>query len=306
MCRLIIRRAISCRSEPAVSIGCGRSAALMVGLPWRSHEPQPRRSPVSCPFGARILSAMDARTAPRAHALWPLLVGWLPVIAWAGLIFAFSAQPNLRFVPDQTLDFLVRKAGHMGEYGILALLLWRALATTTAWRWPGAWAVALAVLYAITDEFHQGLVAGRHESAVDVGIDAAGALIAVVAAGVIRARWTQGRPDRGRAGAAARPDEARCRRLITRCGGGRRRGGGSTGGRSGRTRQRPARGRRTRHLGSRTVALGTQPLRQMELCVAESAPPGRRHERCQPRPATNGQLASVRYAGRRSRSRHRC
>jgi VanZ family protein len=134
---------------------------------------------------------MDERTAPRAHALLPLLAGWLPVIAWAGLIFAFSAQPNLRFVPDQTLDFLVRKAGHMGEYGILALLLWRALATT-AWRRPWAWALLFAVLYAATDEFHQGFVAGRHESALDVAIDATGALIAVAAAAIVQTRRAPG------------------------------------------------------------------------------------------------------------------
>ena len=131
---------------------------------------------------------MDERTAPRAHLLRLRLVAWLPVIAWAGVIFAFSAQPNLRFVPDQNLDFLVRKAGHMGVYGILALLLWRALGVTTAWRRPWAWALVLAVLYSITDEFHQGSVAGRHPSALDVGIDAAGALIAVAAIGAVRAR----------------------------------------------------------------------------------------------------------------------
>jgi VanZ family protein len=118
------------------------------------------------------------------------LVAWLPVIAWAGLIFAFSAQPNLRFLSDASLDFLVRKAGHMAVFGILALLLWRALAGTTSWRRPWAWALVFAVLYAVSDEFHQGFVAGRHESAVDVGIDAAGALIAVVGAGIIRARRT--------------------------------------------------------------------------------------------------------------------
>jgi VanZ family protein len=116
------------------------------------------------------------------------VVAWLPVIAWAGLIFAFSAQPNLRFAADPGLDFVIRKAGHMAVFGILALLLWRALASTSAWRRPWAWSVALAILYAITDEFHQGFVAGRHESAVDVGIDAAGALIAVVGAGIVRSR----------------------------------------------------------------------------------------------------------------------
>ena len=131
---------------------------------------------------------------PRSSRAWHLpdlrrfIAAWLPVIAWAGLIFAFSAQPNLRFLPDQNLDFLVRKAGHMGVFGILALLLWRALAGTSAWRRPWAWALCLAVLYAATDEIHQGFVAGRHESAVDVGIDAAGAIIAGVGAGIVRSR----------------------------------------------------------------------------------------------------------------------
>jgi hypothetical protein len=43
-----------------------------------------------------------------------------------------------------------------------------------AWRRPWAWALALAVLYAASDELHQGFVAGRHAAAVDVGIGAAG------------------------------------------------------------------------------------------------------------------------------------
>lgn len=113
---------------------------------------------------------------------------WLPVIAWAGLIFAFSAQPNLRFASDEGLDFVVRKAGHMGVFGILALLSWRAVASTTAWRRPWAWALALTVIYAATDEFHQGFVAARGPAVRDVGIDAAGALIAIAVVGIIRSR----------------------------------------------------------------------------------------------------------------------
>ena len=91
-------------------------------------------------------------------------------------------------MPDESLDFLIRKAGHIGVFGILALLSWRAVAGTMAWHRPWAWAQALTVLYAVTDEFHQGFVAGRHPSAVDVGIDAAGALIAIVAVGIVRYR----------------------------------------------------------------------------------------------------------------------
>jgi hypothetical protein len=61
----------------------------------------------------------------------------------------------LVFLPDVTLDIVVRKLGHAAVFWILALLLWRAIATTTRVRRPGAWAVLLAILYAITDELHQ-------------------------------------------------------------------------------------------------------------------------------------------------------
>lgn len=107
------------------------------------------------------------------------LILWLPVLAWATLIFWFSAQPDFRFVPDQVLDLVVRKAGHMAVFGILALLTWRALAATMSLRRPWAWALVAAVAYATTDEAHQGFVVGRSPSVGDVGVDAMGALLAV-------------------------------------------------------------------------------------------------------------------------------
>lgn len=51
-----------------------------------------------------------------------LLLTWLPVVVWAGLIFALSATPNLRVAQSDLVDFVVRKAGHMAAFGILALL----------------------------------------------------------------------------------------------------------------------------------------------------------------------------------------
>ena len=131
---------------------------------------------------------MDQDQPPDTAKVLSLLSGWLPVALWAGLIFVLSAQPDLRFVPDAGLDFVIRKIGHMGVFGILALLAWRALAGTTAWHRPWAWAFALTVLYAASDELHQGLVAGRGPSAVDVGIDATGALVALIVIGLIRSR----------------------------------------------------------------------------------------------------------------------
>ncbi|MBF6605025.1 MAG: VanZ family protein [Chloroflexi bacterium] len=129
---------------------------------------------------------MDENPPRAVPGLRPLLSGWAPVLGWAGLIFVLSAQPDLRFASDPGLDFVVRKLGHMGVFGILALLAWRALAGTTAWRRPWAWAFALTVLCAASDELHQGFVAGRHPSATDVAIDATGALLALVAVGLIR------------------------------------------------------------------------------------------------------------------------
>ena len=121
-----------------------------------------------------------------------LIVGWTPAAAWAVMIFALSAQPDLRFVPDDGVDFGVRKVGHMGVFGVQALLLWRALAATSTVSRPWAWALAFTVLYAISDEVHQGSVPGRHASAADVVIDAAGAAATVAAVALIRA-WARAR-----------------------------------------------------------------------------------------------------------------
>ena len=113
-------------------------------------------------------------------------VSWLPVIAWAVLIFAFSSRSDLRFLPDDVLDFVLRKVGHAGVFGILALLLWFAMAKTTSRQRPWAWALVLAWAYAATDELHQGFVAGRHAAITDVAIDASGALLAVAGVACLR------------------------------------------------------------------------------------------------------------------------
>jgi VanZ family protein len=135
----------------------------------------------------------------RPVSLLSSVLVWGPVLIWAGLIFWFSAQPDLRFVQERSLDFLVRKAGHMFAFGVLAALLWRALAGTSV-RWPLVWAWLGATLYAATDELHQGFTPGRHPSPVDVAIDSLGALIglcAIVAALAAYRTLAARRLDRG-------------------------------------------------------------------------------------------------------------
>ena len=98
-------------------------------------------------------------------------------------------EPLLRwFVPDisqhaiEWAHFIVRKGGHLSEYCMLAMLVWRALmqgATSGAAKRAG-WALAISATYAALDEFHQSFVSTRTASAKDVLIDSSGALIALL------------------------------------------------------------------------------------------------------------------------------
>ncbi len=122
-----------------------------------------------------------------------------------------SAQHTSRFigpflrwlVPDISpeaigaVQFAVRKAAHVTEYGILAFLLARALhARTRVFLWRnGVIALAVAASYAALDEYHQSFVASRTGSPRDVLIDASGAAL-----GVLIYRWLS-RRGRGAVGA---------------------------------------------------------------------------------------------------------
>jgi len=115
------------------------------------------------------------------------MLRWLPVLAWAGLIFLFS---SLSQPPGASGSELRRDIADTTEYFVLAMLLVPALRGT----WPAlrgrgmawvAWSLCLA--YAFSDEFHQSFVPGRDSSSFDVGFDSAGAAIGVLAA--MRLRW---------------------------------------------------------------------------------------------------------------------
>jgi VanZ family protein len=97
---------------------------------------------------------------------------WLPVLAWAAVIFAFSSVPNLG-TGLGTWDTVLRKGAHVTEYAVLGALLYRALAREAV-------ALAAGIAYAATDELHQHFVQGRHASPVDVAIDAVGVSIGML------------------------------------------------------------------------------------------------------------------------------
>jgi VanZ family protein len=124
-----------------------------------------------------------------------------PLVVWAALIFIGSTsllsgshtsalvRPVLWLFPHASeatlalVHFLVRKAGHLTEYAILALFAARAFRTSSGeflrarWFWVS---LLFVVAYSLSDEFHQSFVPSRTASIYDSMIDSAGGLVALM------------------------------------------------------------------------------------------------------------------------------
>jgi VanZ family protein len=136
-------------------------------------------------------------------------------LIWMAVIFGFSAQdgghsgalssaiahwliagwPGGEKLSVQTAALVIRKAAHMAEYAILAILLFNSFGFKTAltrrlWR-----SAAIAAAYAATDEAHQLLVAGRAGQLRDIAIDSVG-VVAGLALCWWLSRWRAGRARR--------------------------------------------------------------------------------------------------------------
>jgi len=132
-------------------------------------------------------------------ALRRLVTHWLPLILWAGVIFALSSRPVMPHVGPKVndTDYLFDYAAHAAEFGVLCGLAWRAFRGSTAeWlsRAPAQAAWVASALYAILDEGHQVLVPGRMATLPDLLVDVAGATLVV--AGIWA--WSRQRGRRGR------------------------------------------------------------------------------------------------------------
>lgn len=103
-------------------------------------------------------------------------------------IFHCKWQEEQLVQKAEELHYPVRKAAHMTEYAILAILLLCHLSTYSClikWKQRMFLAELLAVAYAGTDEFHQIFITGRSGNIKDVCIDAIGACIGLLIATVL-------------------------------------------------------------------------------------------------------------------------
>jgi VanZ family protein len=114
---------------------------------------------------------LNLMTLPR----W--LRDWLPLLAWLALIFALSSRSTLIQIGSPAGEKLFYKSAHMLAYAALMWLWWRVISPQreAGWRHLGV-ALALTVLYAISDEIHQLYVPGRHGQVADVLFDTGGSL----------------------------------------------------------------------------------------------------------------------------------
>lgn len=99
--------------------------------------------------------------------------------------FLLWLKPDLSETAVSEIQAMVRKGGHVTEYAVLAVLLWRALSPrpslwSAPWN-PGAagWAVVICAIYAASDEFHQSFYPSREASVRDVALDTGGAIFAL-------------------------------------------------------------------------------------------------------------------------------
>ena len=113
---------------------------------------------------------------PTVRAMWY----WLPVVIYAGLIFFLSSLSHPEQLAPSLFEMLGDKTLHAIEYGILAVLCYRAFrhaAGSRAARYALGFAIMAASLYGVTDEVHQAFVFSRESSGWDVLADSVGATL---------------------------------------------------------------------------------------------------------------------------------
>lgn len=129
-----------------------------------------------------------------------LILGWVCLLLWIGLIFYMSNQPgdvsskqsglvlklfqaigiDLNNELGELATFIVRKTAHFTEYFILYMLTVNVMKYYFNIDKAILYAFVFSVFYACTDEIHQYFIPGRAMAFKDVLIDSSGALLSMI------------------------------------------------------------------------------------------------------------------------------
>lgn len=131
-----------------------------------------------------MIYCFSAQTGAESGAMSGRITMWILNLVVPGFgDFSPEKQETIR----STVSFVVRKLAHFSVYALLGFSLMLHIAQIEkkiAVRLPWLWSWAAGTLYAASDEFHQGFVAGRGPSLRDVMIDSSG-----VIAGTLLLLW---------------------------------------------------------------------------------------------------------------------
>ena len=111
------------------------------------------------------------------------LMRWVPAFIMMGLIFYLSSLPASRIPYYGPLDVLLKKGAHALGYGLLGLSYFYALPRSLSKVYRLMIALMMAILFALSDEYHQSFVEGRNSSLNDVAINGLGAAVSLILAG---------------------------------------------------------------------------------------------------------------------------
>lgn len=102
----------------------------------------------------------------------------LPALAWMALIFVLSSQSHVPRTPGISIRYTTI-LGHLALYGVLAALLYAGLPLQLGRGRRAAIAFVVAVLYGVSDEYHQSFVPGRDADPFDLLVDTLAAALSL-------------------------------------------------------------------------------------------------------------------------------
>ncbi len=139
----------------------------------------PKISPMRFPMAEPHAPAGPKKRPKTIGTATPGLISVRPGMMVAIFVLSSLTAQQLPFFGRY--DFLVKKGAHATGYALLGVAYYYALPSRLAPGYRAVLSFLMAVLFALSDEFHQSFVLGRHSTLRDVGIDSMGAALALLA-----------------------------------------------------------------------------------------------------------------------------